>query len=152
MTGNPGQTDVYATGAVSTPTGYWRESPSLATKSRREAILAIEDVAISEELLALRGGLAAASSWATNIRSDKYNMPQVFRNAPAINTADDLIEWAEFLVSFVEASFSCPLPQLLRFPPNHHGLKGFLAGRGKGVRASYDGETMLTRKFHGRSA
>lgn len=131
---------------------YWRTSPELANKSRHEAILHIENIANLQELLHLRGILGTANSWSTSIQSNYYCPSEVFRNAPQIRTADDLVQWGEFAMSFVEASLSCTLPRLLRFPADQIGLNRFLRGRGRGTEALYDGHARLTRMFHGLSS
>ena len=130
---------------------YWRSSPELANKTRRDAILYIENIPSSQELLQLRGSLGNANSWSTGIQCIYYRQPQVFRNAPQIESADDLVQWGEFVIPFVEASLSCALPQLLRFPPNQIGLNRFLFGRGRGTEALYNNRVRLTRMFHGLS-
>ncbi|KAF7504954.1 hypothetical protein GJ744_001535 [Endocarpon pusillum] len=140
------------TTAPAHPPSYWRGGPKMAHKSRHEAILYIENITHLQELLHLRGMLGTADSWSTSIQSNNHSASEVFRNGPQIRTADDLVQWGEFAMSFVEASLSCTLPRLLAFPPDQIGLNRFLRGRGRGTEALYDGRVRLTRMSHGLSS
>jgi hypothetical protein len=122
--------------------------PENSPRARREAIMAIEDI---RDTQALRRNVGYASSWALadRIRFSQYR--EVFCVAPHSKTADDVIFWAEFAMTFVEASISCEVSQLLRFPPNQIGLSLFLANRGWGTENLYRQNVRLIRLFRGES-
>jgi hypothetical protein len=130
-------------------TRFMRDTPGQAHLSRREATMTVEDMTSFRDLLGLRGDMSTSNTWAISLRPHSYEPSYAFRIAPQSRTVDDVIQWAEFAMSFVEASLSCALCQLLRFPPDHAGLHRFLARRGRGTEAMYNRNTMLTRKFEG---
>ena len=64
------------------------------------------------------------------------------------DTGEDLIEFAEFALFFVEAALSCPLGQLRCFPPTFQGLRSFMVGRGRAAESLHDGGVLLNMPFH----
>jgi hypothetical protein len=117
---------------------------------RREAMLAVEQARDFLALLGLRriaNRGCNASVWALGIELQYPGLAEIFRIAPHSKTADDVIFWGEFAMSFVEASLSCGLSRLHRFPPNPIGLSVFLAGRGGGTENLWLENIRLVRLF-----
>jgi hypothetical protein len=115
--------------------------------SRREAITAVQSTTSWGDLLGLREDMGTSNTWAISLRPFPSDPSYAFRVAPQCRTVDDVIEWADFAISFVEASLSCALSQLLRLPSTNAGFHRFLAGRNRGIMSVYDRNTILTRKF-----
>lgn len=117
--------------------------------SRREAIMAVQSMTSFRDLFGLRNdpNTFNTNTWAIDIKPQTNAPSYPFCVAPQSQTVNDAIEWAEFWMSFVEASLSCALPQLLRLPPTHAGLHRFLAGRNRGTVSVHDRNTLLTRRF-----
>jgi len=119
-----------------------------------EAMLAVEQARNFMTLLPLRrfkNTTGNDSAWALGVNIHFLELEEMFCQAPHSKTADDVIFWADFAMTFVEASLACELSRLRRFPPNPIGLSVFLAGRGGGTENIFrESNVSLIRMFRGK--
>lgn len=112
----------------------WLDAHGLARKgkSRRESIVAIEEVANIHDLLDLLHPVVPSKgcndrNFAWNFHSWSTKQSVEFRKPPASLTSKEALSWAELAMSFAQASTSCPTSQeLQRIPPTIGGLRWFL--------------------------
>jgi hypothetical protein len=131
----------------------WRDNPKLVARSRSKAIDAIEKTKFPCHLKTLfqeRGLSPQPFRWefksfyshAVAGNPELKGFAVEWRNTAAIRTADDAIQWATFVVSFVRGSLECnSSAQLQQLPPNHEGLRQLCTGR-----PLLTGSTTVTRR------
>lgn len=114
----------------------WLDSPFLARrgKSRAQSIAAIEIAPDKEAVIRLMTGpRSEANPWLNRsyawIFSDLFNNNMIgFRKPPTSSSANDVLNWAEFLITFVQAAVEFGSGASLRaFPSDLRGLRSFLA-------------------------
>ncbi len=114
----------------------WLDSPFLVrqAKSRCQSIAAIEIAPDREAVVRLMTGPEnKADPWSNRsyawIFSDLFDNNMIgFRKPPAPSSANDVLNWAEFLITFIQAAIHSGTSTSLRgFPSDLRGLRSFLA-------------------------
>jgi hypothetical protein len=119
------------------PRRNWLRNQRFGAKSRDEAIDAIEATESEKEfkmLFQYRWKDISHFRWEfKTFETPAMNDPHChveWRNPAAIIEAEDAIQWATFVVSFVRASLECYSPAELKdIDANHDGLRQFCTGK-----------------------